>query len=138
MKYEQIEDPEEYLASLLEDEMAAVRHRERTDRDNGGGKPSQLVRMTANVVLGRIKSVGISHDYQDVLDVGVNGVLAFYGIALPLTAETEQVLRADLLVLGAKRQTQEMVRSSSSSDVHSFIWSPYDTRQTQLISFCSE
>lgn len=116
MKYDEIEDLQEYAAMLLEDEMAELRHHEREHRDNGGGNPSQLVRMAVNAAVVRILNVGVTHDYQDVLAYGVEGVLSMYGIVVPLTEVAQKLLRTDLVSLGEREQTHEITRLSMAGE----------------------
>ena len=57
-----------------------------------------------------IATRGAEHDYQDVLELGVQGVLAMYSLSSYLTKDEERLMRESLLEMGEQRQTSEMAR----------------------------
>ena len=92
-KHEEI-DGQEVWASIMEDDWAAQRQ-------------SREVAKTVR----QIKRHGVEHDYQDVLEFEVGGVLSrFYGLSAPQTREAAEELHCVLLAMGGKRQTEEIVR----------------------------
>ena len=81
----------EFWADIMEDDFASQRHAKRASGEDSS--PSYKVYRMVQDILRR----GISHDYQDVLEFGVEGVLAGYGWCYPpsrvrfLAVQTGQV-----------------------------------------------
>lgn len=109
-EYEQriVHDPAEIWADIAEDDLACQRASQRkTERDTGErSSPSVKVYCIVNNILLR----GISHDYQDVLEYGVEGVLAWYGWHVALSECERNSLGAWLLGIGGWYQTREVAR----------------------------
>lgn len=101
----EMSDPAEDWASLMEDDLAAERHR-RPDGEGGLASSSSSTRVA--VIVAQVVRHGVEHDYQDVLELGVEGVLARYGIGVDLTEGETELLRSELLALGGEVQTREM------------------------------
>lgn len=105
---EQAEDP---WVDLLEDDFAELRK-----RDRGGGGEAPLQSMKVFRIVECINLSGVEFDYQDVLELGVQGVLAKFGIYCCLTEDEHLLLWDALAELGGHCQTQEMLRVSDRDD----------------------
>jgi len=95
---------EEFSASLREDEFAEERHLQRKSGEDSS--PSTRVYNIVNYILIN----GIHHDYQDVLEFGVQGILGQYNIYQALTRWEQASLWKFLLGIGGWKQTQEIAR----------------------------
>jgi hypothetical protein len=121
-------DPAEQWADIMEDDLAAMRHR-RDDDGGEGGLASASPSAKVFAIVAEIVRHGVEHDYQDVLEHGVDGVLALYGIGGELAAGERELLREELLALGERVQTREMAMSAQREDsllqgLRQRTWSP--------------
>jgi len=107
-----VQDPEEHWADLAEDDWRLLHRND--DGEGGAGAAAPLSRPSRAVydVTSHIVNRGVEFDYQDVLELGVGGVLGLYDISVDLTTEEREHLRDVLLSLGARVQTREMARLS--------------------------
>ncbi len=98
-------DPGEHWACIMEDDWA-LQHKEDREEDDSSSYPSARVFHVVEAV----KRTGAWHDYQDVLELGVHGVLARYGMSVVLGKAEEGLLFDLLLDLGCRVQTREVAR----------------------------
>jgi hypothetical protein len=108
-----VEPSEDAWVDICEDDLA-----EQRKRDRGGGvrgeAPLQSIRVGRMVEY--IRLFGVEFDYQDVLEHGIDWVLAKYGLHFCLSVGEQQLLWDALLELGEHCQTQEMLRVSDRDD----------------------
>ena len=103
-----IEQAENAWTGITEDDLAQQR------RGPGGNGEHYAPSFKVFRIVEDIATCGAEHDYQDVLEFGVQGVLAMYGLSLYLTKDEEQLMRESLLEMGEQRQTSEVVRLATS------------------------
>ncbi len=99
-------DPEEHWANIMEDDNAFQR---KLDRGSGGGDLSSPDTKVF-FVMQKILKNSVVHDYQDVIEFGVDGVLGMYGVSIDMNERERQSLREWLVRLGERVQTREMSR----------------------------
>lgn len=106
----------DFVADITEDDWKS-----RLRRDDGGGfGPFPLAEAVAlprvEAVFQHILSVGVEHDYADVLVAEkVEDVLMLYGLSLNLSEQEREVVRSGLLWLGGEVQSRELGRCAFGS-----------------------
>jgi hypothetical protein len=111
-----VQDPDEHWADLSEDDWRLLHRND--DGEGGAGAAAPLSSPSPAIysVVSHIVSRGVDFDYQDVLELGVDGVLDLYDVSADLTVEEREHLRDVLLSLGGRVQTREMARLALAED----------------------
>ena len=107
-----VQESDEHEADLAEDDVASLRYEERRNGGAGGSAPLTLSGVGVYRLAKYIETIGVEFDYQDVLELEVDGVLGLYHISVTLTAEEREHLQDVLLNLGERVQTREMTQLS--------------------------
>jgi hypothetical protein len=111
-----VQDPEEHWADLMEDDWRLLHRNDDGEGGAGAAAPLSGPNRAAYDTVSYIVSRGVDFDYQDVLELGVDGVLGLYDISADLSGEERHHLRDVLLSLGGRVQTREMARLSLAED----------------------
>jgi hypothetical protein len=111
-----VQDPNEHWADLAEDDWRLLHRNDDGEGGAGAAAPLSTPSPAVYSIVSHIVSRGVNFDYQDVLELGVEGVLELYDVCADLTVEEREHLRDVLLSFGGRVQTREMARLALAED----------------------